>query len=435
MNILSLPKWNVLKVQQNEHDYLVTAEPEEKLAQCPHCGAAGLLRFGKRDQIYMHLPMHGKRVGVLVPRQRYRCAGCGKVTPEPLPDVDEKHRATEQLVSYVAEKSLEQPFTDLAHEVGLHERTVRRIFRDHVAYLDRTTEMLTPVALGIDEVTIKRTARLILTNLVQQTVYDLYPSRKEEHVARYLRALPHYDLIKLVSIDMWRPYKLVVQEVLPQAKIVVDKFHVVRMANKAVDDYRKSLREGLSQSDRRKLMRHRFVLLKRQHDLDEGEKWKLELWRTNFAMLGIAHELKEAFYGIYDAKDRHEAKRLYWDWLLSIPQELQPYFKELTTALKNWEDEIFAYFDYRITNAFTESMNSIVRKIQSEGRGYSFDVLRAKIRYTYGFKMSERPKFQRQGWDEKEAVVGPLFKLAPRPVVNYGVPISTFVEKYASGDF
>ncbi len=182
-------------------------------------------------------------------------------------------------------------------------------------------------------------------------------------------------------------------------------------------------------------MRHRFVLLKRQHDLTDEEKWKLELWSTNFATLGIAHELKEAFYGIYDAKDKHEARRLYWDWLLSIPAELQPHFKDLTTALKNWEEEIFAYFDYGLTNAFTESMNSLVRKVQNEGRGYSFEALRAKMRYTYGFQTISKPKFQKHGWTEEADYDVPLFKRSPEPEVNYGVPISTFVEKYASGEF
>ena len=64
---------------------------------------------------------------------------------------------------------------------------------------------------------------------------------------------------------MWKPYKDAVNTILPHAKVVVDKFHVVRMANQALDNVRKSLKAHMSQKERRTLMRERFILLKRKH--------------------------------------------------------------------------------------------------------------------------------------------------------------------------
>lgn len=69
-------------------------------------------------------------------------------------------------------------------------------------------------------------------------------------------------------MDMWRPYKDAVNTVLPHAKVVVDKFHVVRMANQALDSVRKALRDKMTTKERRTLMRERFILLKRKHDLN-----------------------------------------------------------------------------------------------------------------------------------------------------------------------
>lgn len=248
----------------------------------------------------------------------------------------------------------------------------------------------------MDEINIQRTPRLILTNIGEQTIYDLYPSRKQEKVKTYLSKILDKESIELVTMDMWEPYKNAVTVILPQAKIVIDKFHVGKMANKAVDDYRKSLSGELSTGDRRKMMRSRFILLKRKEKLTAQEQFTLSNWSNEFAMLGVAHEVKEAFYGIYDARDRFEAQRRYWDWQLSIPKELEPFFHELTRAIKNWENEIFNYFDNRITNAFTESLNSIVRKIEAAGRGYSFAAVRTKILYTLGLKRKEKPRFDRR---------------------------------------
>ena len=64
-----------------------------------------------------------------------------------------------------------------------------------------------------------------------------------------------------------------------------------------------------------------------------------------------------------------------------LPKELRPAFKELTTAVDNWKPEIFAYFDHKKTNAYTEGMNSVIRNVDRPGRGYSFDAIRAKVLY------------------------------------------------------
>lgn len=300
----------------------------------------------------------------------------------------------------------------------MHEKTVRRLFQEYVEELESAHKFVTPEWLGIDEIHIKRTPRLVLTNIKEATVFNMLSTRKAEVVKRYFLSLPDKQQVKLVAIDMWKPYKLVIRATLPKAIIVVDKFHVVRLANKALDDYRKDIREGLSAGDRRKLMHHRFILLRRTKDLKADEKLKLEMWRAALPTLGVAYDLKEAFYSIYESKDHHQAKRLYWDWLMSVPKDLEPYFRELITALKNWETEIFAYFDHRITNAFTETVNNLTRKIESEGRGYSFDALRAKVLYTNGFKIEKRPKFGRLS----------------RAEVNFGAPISTFIEQLEKGE-
>lgn len=56
-------------------------------------------------------------------------------------------------------------------------------------------------------------------------------------------------------------------------------------------------------------------------------------------------------------------------------------FEAFASMVENWRTEIFNYFDYRFTNAITESINRVSKEISSQGRGYNFKVLRAKILY------------------------------------------------------
>lgn len=72
-NILNLPSYRVLKVEESEHDYHVRAEPVQPQSICRHCGSDRLIAWGTREQVFKDLPMHGKRVGIYIDTQRYRC--------------------------------------------------------------------------------------------------------------------------------------------------------------------------------------------------------------------------------------------------------------------------------------------------------------------------------------------------------------------------
>src|SRR5690606_4229632 len=81
------------------------------------------------------------------------------------------------------------------------------------------------------------------------------------------------------------------------------------------------------------------------------------------------------------------------EWAAKIPEELVGAFSPLTTALTNWRDEVFAYFDHRATNAYTEALNGLARVVNRNGRGYSFNVLRARIVYGVGIPIQRRPLY------------------------------------------
>lgn len=83
---------------------------------------------------------------------------------------------------------------------------------------------------------------------------DLLKDRNKPTVIKYLSELPHKEDIKYVATDMWQPYKDAVNEVLPWAKQVVDKFHVIQYGNKALENTRKSFRKSLTDKQRKKLM-------------------------------------------------------------------------------------------------------------------------------------------------------------------------------------
>ncbi len=78
INLLNLPNFKILNMQESEDDYrflVETTSPSPSF--CPKCGTvANLYKHGKKQQLFFDLPMHAKRVGIYVKRQRYKCREC-----------------------------------------------------------------------------------------------------------------------------------------------------------------------------------------------------------------------------------------------------------------------------------------------------------------------------------------------------------------------
>lgn len=443
MDILNLSKFNAIQVAENEHDFQIRVETTSPPSHCPHCGCvANLYKHDNREQLCMDLPIHGKRVGLLIKRQRYRCRECSQTFWERLDHtIDEKRNCTKRLLSYIEKQSLKRTFVSLSEDVGLNEKTIRNIFRDYINRLEETLRFETPNWLDIDEIHIIK-PRCVLTNIEERTLLDVLPNRNKETVVGYLSRLPNKGRIQYVTMDMWQPYRDAVRAVLPKATIIIDKFHVVRMANQTLETVRKQLREGLSAKERRGLMHDRFILLKRHKELTEMDKITLDLWTKNHPSLGTAYDLKESYFDIWESDSRQKAFLKYHDWKAKIPKELQTAFEPLTKAMTNWGQEIFNYFDHRITNAYTESLNSLIRVMNRMSRGYSFEALRAKMLFTEGLQKEPKPKYQKRFDDlERYDMNYPVFdKMSPVGVVRerselpLGIDISTLIEKLEKGE-
>lgn len=444
VNMLNLPNFKILDMTESEYDYRFLVESTTlSPSHCPKCGTvANLHKHGKKQQLFFDLPMHAKRVGIYVKRQRYKCRECNETFFENLPDMDVSRSVTNRLRGWIQEASLQKPFTSVADDIGVDEKTVRNIFNDYVSELEAQTDFRTPKWLGIDEVHLLKNYRCVITDVENKSVIDILRKRNKDTIISYLSKLQDIDKIELVAMDMWNPYKSAVNTVIPLAKIVIDKFHVVKIANEALEKIRKANRQNVSAKERRQLMRDRYVLLKRRKDLNDfDDQIKLQIWTDMFPLLGQAYELKEQFFDIYGAKSVNEAYKLYQDWLANIPKELMTYFEDLIKAMNNWEDEIFNYFNSPITNAYTESLNRLIKTMNHVGRGYSFEALRAKILFTQGYrKVKKKKKFK-----EVEVTFG---KMLPDQLPNwaktgyewvyeeiYGADFSTLIKAMEEGSF
>lgn len=219
-NILHLPQYQVLGCKSTDDEMHFQVDVPDPIA-CEECGVQGeFVRFGKRDVPYRDLPIHGKRVTLWVVRRRYTCRACKTTFRPQLPEMVDGFRMTLRLHEYVEKESFNHPYTFVAAQTGLDEKTVRDIFNARAEFLGRWHRFETPRILGIDELYLNKRYRCILTNIEERTLLDLLATRRQDVVTNYLMKLKDRQKVEIVSMDMWNPYQSAQVPVVHDVKVL-----------------------------------------------------------------------------------------------------------------------------------------------------------------------------------------------------------------------
>jgi transposase len=383
-DLLNLPGVEPVDIKTGKHGLVVVAEvKDESIPFCPDCNKP-LHRHGKRANIFADVPLHMQPTRIEVLRPRFRCEDCHTMVSPELSFLDEKRRATKRLVDTVRSLCLGTTFNALALQTGLAVNTIKSIAHDLIAEYDATVRYETPVIMGIDEVMLAGAYRCVITNLATNNVFQILEFRNQDFLKPFFESMPDKAKVEWVCTDMWRPFKRSFELYLPNAKLVIDRFHVVKMATEALEDERKKFQVELTKDQRLQVKKSiRWLFLKRPSSLSNAERTALENVRAYLPELAVAYDLKETFMRIYDCETKDQAMIAFEAWENALPDDRFPMFRKLAKTVHNHYDDIFAYWDSpgRITNAYTEALNGLIKIANRLGRGYSYEVIRAKTMY------------------------------------------------------
>ena len=211
----------------------------------------------------------------------------------------------------------------------------------------------------------------ILTDLDKSSLLEVVDSHKSDDIIAALKQQP-LDIregVEEVCVDMWGGFPKVIREVFPNAKIVVDRFHVQKLVNKSLNKIRLALNlKGL---------RNRCLLMKNQTNLTNEEKEELELILSFSPSLRMAHELKEELIAIYNSDITScGGMRKMKKWLISASVMLRSAADTLDSHLS----EICNYFNNRTTSGVTEGINTRIKLIIRQSYGFkNFDMMKEKL--------------------------------------------------------
>jgi len=380
---LGLPQLRVLKQEELEDHFEVTVIYRRENAICPRCGKVASKEHDRRPQSKQDRKLRDKVVFLTLMKRRFRCLWCGKVFTEPDEVFGLRRRSSHRFREYLGQEALHQTVKRTARKEKVGEGLVRRCVAEEVGRrLEAKGATATPQFIGLDEFSVsgRRLYHTAICNLVKGEVMEVVEGQGRQKVEGYLDNLPDPERVKGVAMDMHEPFRQAVQMCLPQAKVVVDKFHLIRHINKAMDKVRSRLQGGNKKGKKRDLFRSRYTLLKGAERLADWEKERLNRLFYCYPELKKAWVLKESFRMWYRETDRMRAEERLGLLEERIKGDSLPEFKELLHTLTNWREEILNYFDYRITNGFVEGKNNRIKTIKRMAYGYrNMDNFRMRI--------------------------------------------------------
>ena len=378
---LDIPDVRVLQTDLTQADELIlTVESTLTSTTCHRCGRTITEQHGEdRPRLLRHLPILGRPVYLRIRPKRFRCPYC------------DDHPTTTQHLDWYDPTALHTKAYERLLIVQLVNSTVTDVVaKEDVSYdallgiLDRwiaTTidwQALEPFpVLGIDEIALKKGHRDFVAVLTAKTasgrlhVLAILPDRLKATVVAWLQAMPddHRCRIQTVCTDMWEGYVSAVQEALPHATIVIDRFHVARHYRDGVDQLRKQevrrLRATLPDELQDELKHILWPSRKRPAALDDEERAQLERFLVHSPALRQAITLREELTTIFDtARGRADGLRRIHFWRHRVAKSGLTCFDGFLSLLDTWQELIANYFIDHQTSAFVEGLNNKLKVLK-----------------------------------------------------------------------
>jgi len=386
--------------EQNMTIYAVPLNPRPKVCKNPACGGTKFHVHSHVIRTFRHFNIDGRFVGIVVKNSRFACTTCKQTTVPTYNCIDPHFSITRRFYDTIVSSLLTHKVTDIANLYGIPFSTVQGIMSREFKALDDKYIAVAPRVLGLDEVHFNRKYYGTFVDIESSRFIDISQTRSKADVKAAIRRMVDYKNIEVVVIDFWRPYKDVIEDILPKTTIVIDKYHVTGLVRDAMDKCRKRIgaeiksristlpwraKVAANKKYKDNFFRNKDLLLRAKETLAPHEVFELDSLFAEFPDLKVAYELKEKFRLIFDKKrsiSRADAEKEFADWVASIPAspEFDP-FRDPAKTVTDWHKYVFNYFDEPYTNGVTEAMNGELKYHVRQAKGLSFANLRVKMLY------------------------------------------------------
>jgi len=379
-HLLAIPHYKVIGVTFGKDCLTLDIQSTVEGAICPRCGQSCTPLHENHTRIVRDLPISGQACYLRFVRRRFFCSHCKRPFSEPLDFVEDHRDYTRRYQAWIFQQVKENNIASVQRLEGLTFDQIESIFVTEARARIPSNPFAGLKRLGIDEIAMRKGKRnfvLILTNLDTGEVVDVLEKRTQEKLRSRLEQLTKEERAQIeeVAIDMWEPYSEVCEELLPNATITVDRFHVMQAITKEL----KAVKNQEKKQHPEALKGAHYALLKNQEELTETQQEALHRVYETSPTLKMAHRLKESLRHIFECFSTKEKARQRLEKWAAIAHQYH-LFPEFRKTLAHWLEKITNYFHRRTTNGMVEGMNNKIKLIKRRAFGFrNFEHFRLRV--------------------------------------------------------
>lgn len=352
---------------------------------CRHCRGSELRIKDTFYRWIRHESLGIRQVYLYLRARKYLCRSCGKYSSERFPGILPYKRSTEAFRREVFWKHHDGICQKtLAHRLNIGQATIERWYQSLLELkLSRRQSNPCPRVLGIDEhfFTRKQGYATTLCDLANHKVYDVVLGRSEKALEPRLHALPDKQKVRVVVMDLSETYRGLARKYFPQAKIVADRFHVIRL----VSHHFLKVWQMIDPEGRKN---RGLLSLMRRHEekLDPCQRKRLQGYFSQFPALSPLWEFKHKLCRLLLVKHRtqRQCERLVKLYLYRVQALLDSPFESLKTlgkTLRSWSEEIVRMWRFTKSNGITEGFHTKMELITRRAYGFrNFENYRLRVR-------------------------------------------------------
>jgi transposase len=286
-------------------------------------------------------------------------------------------RFTQRFAMHVGALCREMTNKAVAELERLHDSTVKDLDKIYMRKQVERAGMPAPRAIGVDEVAIRKghNYRIVVSDLDRgRPIWVGGRGRTEVDFDLFFAALGPKKTarIELAAMDMWKPFRNSLARNAPRARVVFDKFHIMRHLSDALDEVRRSEYRRLAGKDRAFIKGQRYTLLSSRENLSHDGRASLKKLLAANKRLSVAYLLKESFGQLWGYQSEVWARAFFDRWQQGLKwQRLEPYRKFAAMIERHW-DGIASYCrpENKVSLGLVEGLNNKIRVLQRRAYGY-----------------------------------------------------------------
>jgi len=372
--IINLPGYVITNHHADRYrvNFRVSVESKEDI--CPKCSQKTTTVYETKERLIKHCFWAERRCNLFVNQRRFKCQQCKHRFWEVPPGTLKYGRRTENFKKQIARTALHgHDNKRVSKDFCVGQATVKRDIDHHTKLeVKKKLSKKCPRVLGVDEhyFTKKKGFATTFCNLGKHEVFDVVLGRSDLALEGFLRRLPDKDRCKVVVMDLSGSYRSIIRKHFPHAKIVTDRFHVVRLLNQRFSETWKLLDEvgrkniGLISLFRRK-----------PENLSPSQKINLKKYLESKPGLLAAYDFRNEIHELLIRKNISKSKmrQSIKEFARTIEYLEESRFKPLMSlaqTFKDWQEEILRMLRFSRSNGITEGFHNKMEVISRRAYGF-----------------------------------------------------------------